>query len=496
MRNDWLTILCAGILVFITAFCSSLMKEEYADISPQSMDQMVRSLSGQRLRSYAQELSSEKYAGRLSGTQEYKQAAEWVASFFEKWEMTPAGENGTYLQPFPNSHTIVFEGGELAYHYDPADLNKKKYYQYEQEYYPGSESGSGAITAEVVYVGYGIYAPELDYNDYEQVDVKGKIVFMEPGVPVSPKQDPEEYKKWSHYSLNLYKVKMAAAQGAKALLYHDLTVDPNTDYVKGFLVSQVGDVVANDIFSETGYTLPKVRETIQQELTPQSFETGKIFTMENLTEHHAKGTGYNVMGLIPGADPEMKDEVIIGAHLDHVGFCYEVMPGANDNASGMAVLLGVAKTLSQNPFKLGRSVLFVGFGGKEQGFLGSQAYLKDPVFPVTKTALFINLDIVGSGHILKVFGAQDFPDIWKAVRKTNRKEIGIQLIPVEFSSLERENSDADFFYKKKVPTLFFQVQDVPEYIHTTQDTADKLNPKLMQDLTHLLSFVILDFSQK
>jgi len=472
------------------------MLQDQGRAKKQNMDRVIRSISDQKILGYVEELSSEKYAGRLSGTQEYKKAAEWVASFFKKWGISPAGEENSYLQSFSNPYTVVFEGGELAYHYDRKNLNKKKYYEYEKEYYPGAESGSGAITEEVVYVGYGIYATEMDYNDYQGVDVNGKIVLIEPGVPVSPYNDLEKYKKWSHYSLDLYKVKMAVAQGAKAMLYHDLKVNPNTDYIKGFLVSHVGDSVVKDIFSGTGYIPQEAREEIQNHLEPSSFETGKLFTVENLTEHHPKGIGYNVMGLIQGKAPEVRDElIIIGAHLDHVGFCYEVMPGANDNASGMAVMLGAAQALSKSSVDLDRSVLFIGFGGKEQGLLGSKHYLQDPVFPIEQTTLFINIDMVGSGNSLKVFGADNFPDFWKAINKTNNKTVGIDLIPEDLNSLERSPLDVDPFYKKKIPCVSFRINEVPEYIHTTKDTVDKLNPDLMRDLVYFISYFIIELSK-
>lgn len=487
--------MCSGILVFMMISCASLV-EDYRRRQDQNLDEIINSVSDQKLLGYAENLSSEKYAGRLSGTSEYKKAAEWVASLFKKWQIAPSGEDGTYLQSFPNPYTLVFEGGELAYHYDKANLNKKKYYEYERDYYPGAESGSGAVTAEVVYVGYGIYAPELNYNDYEGVHVKGKIVFIEPGVPVSPEEDPDKFEDWKHYSLDLYKIKMAAAQGAKALLYHELKVDPNTDYVKGFLVSYVGDSVAEDVFAGTGITPEEARQKIQKDLSPHSVETENLFTMENLTEHRPKGTGYNVVGLIKGKDPVLKDEVIIiGAHLDHVGFCYEVMPGADDNASGVAVMLGAAEALAKSSLNLRRSVLLVAFGGKEQGLLGSKAYLENPVFPFKQTVLFVNLDTVGSGKSLKVFGAHDFSDFWKVLRKNNKRKVRMNLVPEYLDSLGEQSSDAESFYKKKIPTLFFREEKNPGYIHTTKDTPDKLNPKIMKDLSHLISYFVTDLAQ-
>jgi hypothetical protein len=486
---------CPAVLIFLLVSCASVPLENRGKAGGPDFDDVVSSVSSQKLLDYAEELSSEKYAGRLSGTQEYKRAAEWVASFFRKWDISPAGEKDTYLQSFPNPYTKVFEGGELAYHYDRGDLNRKKYYEYETDYYPDCDSGSGAVTAEVVYVGYGIYAPELDYNDYEGVDVHGKIVFIEPGVPVSPNGNPELFKKWRPYSLGPYKAKIAVAQGAKAMLYNDLKIGPYMDYIEGFLVSHVGDSVAEDVFSGIAFSPEEARKEIRKNLTPFSFETGKIFTMENLTEHHSKGTGYNVLGFLRGEDPDHNDEVIIiGAHLDHLGLCYEIMPGADDNASGVAVLLGAAEALSKNPAGMGRSVLFIGFGAKEKSLMGSKEYLKDPLFPAEKTVLFINIDRVGIGNGLKVFGAEDFSGLWKVISRSNKKSVRMSLIPEPFDSPDLENSDADSFLKKKIHSLSFRSDKVPDTIYTTRDTPDKLNPDLMRDLSHLLTYVTMELA--
>ena len=495
MKNILIRYIGLSAMIFLMLSCASVMLGNKGKPGGQDFDNVMDSISSRILLDHVGELSSDRYAGRLSGTQEYKRAAEWTASLFKKWGISPAGEKDTYLQPFPNPYTTVFEGGELAYHFDKKDLNNKKYYEYETDYYPGSDSGSGAVTAEVVYVGYGIYAPEFGYNDYQDVDVRGKIVFMEPGVPVSPYEDPEKFEQWNPYSLNTYKVKMAVAQGAKGLLYHELKAGPHTDYVKGFIVSNVGDSVADDIFSGTELTSQKAREEIRKSMTPGSFRSGKIFTMENLTEHHPKGTGYNVMGILRGEDPDHEDEVIIiGAHLDHMGFCYEIMPGANDNASGVAVLLGAAEALSKNPAGSRRSVLFIGFGAKEQGLTGSKEYLKNPLFPAEKTVSFINIDRVGNGEGIRVFGAENFPELWKALSRSNKKNVGMNLVPETFGLPDRGPSDADSFLKKKVPSLSFRSDTVPDTIYTTRDTMDKLNPDLMRDLSHLLAYFIIELA--
>ena len=144
--------------------------------------EVLDSISEEKLLGYVRKLSSKDYAGRLTGTPEYRACARWMAFLFEKWGLKPAGDDKTYLQSFPNPYTIVFVGGELAYTYRSRGARKKRNYAYEKEYYPGSNSGDGKLTAEVVYAGFGITAPELNYDDYAGVNVKGKIVVIEPEV--------------------------------------------------------------------------------------------------------------------------------------------------------------------------------------------------------------------------------------------------------------------------------------------------------------------------
>jgi hypothetical protein len=131
------------------------------------------------LTDYVKELISEKYGGRLTGTKEYEACVEWVESLLRGWGVEPGGENGTYRQLFPNPNTIVLPGGvcEMSIPVGKGGIIKKSYV-YEDEFMPGGTSGSGRVTAEVVYVGYGVTAPELGYDDYKGVDVKGKIVLV------------------------------------------------------------------------------------------------------------------------------------------------------------------------------------------------------------------------------------------------------------------------------------------------------------------------------
>ncbi|MBN1224966.1 MAG: M28 family peptidase [Candidatus Aminicenantes bacterium] len=484
------------IAISFLAYCAGTVTEtRISEEERTQLQKAMEAVSKDTLLKYVAKLSSEDFAGRLAGTPEYKACANWVASLFEQWGIAPEGEKDTFLQSYPNPYTIVFVGGELSHTYKSRGKWRKKKYVYEKEYYPGSQSGNGKRTAEVVYVGYGITASELEYDDYADVNVKGKIVLVEPEVPVSSEKNPDLYKEWRPYALPQYKIKMAVAHGARGMLINDLRVNPNIDYVEGFMVSQVGDAVVTDIFAGRDKTHEQVKAEIQTDLKPRSFRTGKTFTIENFTEHHKRGVGYNVLGLIAGTDPLLKEEAIImGANLDHCGFCYEVIPGANDNASGIAVMLGMAEALSKSPVKTKRSILFIAFGSKEQALRGAETYLADPVFPKDKTVAFLNLDRVGCGDKLQALAALDYPDQWSFIAKANDALSKIPMDTLPYPGVQKPMFDADLFLNKKIPIIILRAYGTPTFPHTTKDTLQTITPKMLEDLAFVLYKAVLDMA--
>lgn len=459
---------------------------------------VMHSLSSNDLFSCVKELASDEYTGRLTGTEGYNKAARWVSSHFEKWGLHPAGDNGTYLQSFPISYTRVFEECGVSLHVPFKETTIEKSYTYDDQFIPGSTSGSGKVTSEVIYVGYGVTAPELDYDDYKGVDVEGKIVLMEREVPVSPKEDTDLFKKWRPYSFHQYKLENAVAHGAKGMLYNYGPIgNPNNAYSEGFIYSHVGEEVVSDVFAGTGKKHGEVVKKIKETLQPQSFNTGKVYTIENTTEHHPQGTGFNVIGILKGSDPQLKDELIIlGGHLDHLGRCYEIMPGANDNASAVSVILGLAEALSQSEVKLRRSVMFLCFGAEEQGVVGSKYYLGHPVFPLEKTMAFINMDGVGCGDKLRAIAAENYPDFWQFVKQANQKYIHREVSPSYFANLARPRLDAARFMWHDVPTLSFSAYGAKSYYHTTKDDIGTITPEIMEDLAQLLFISVVDMANQ
>jgi hypothetical protein len=323
---------------------------------------------------------------------------------------------------------------------------------------------------------------------------------MEPEAPVGP-ANPDEFKKWRPYSFHDYKVQNAARHGAAGLVYNYFIVNPNTRFVKGFGQAYVGPAVWNDVFAGTGRTHDEVVSGIRRSLKPASFATGKVMTMKNVTEHHPEGIGSNVIGMIEGSDPVLKQEaIVIGAHLDHLGLNPVLMPGAHDNASGVAVLLGAAQALAQlgAPFK--RTVVFVAFGAEEQGVKGSEFYVAHPVVPIASTRAMLNLESVGRGDSIGAGSGLNFPQLWDVVDRMNKKYVHRRLSAGESANLGRPRQDAAHFLWAGVPTISFGTSGGPRLpyatYHTTRDSIEIITPEIMEDLAQLLFMTTVELAAR
>ncbi len=203
--------------------------------------------------------------------------------------------------------------------------------------------------------------------------------------------------------------------------------NPNNAYVEGFVYHHVGAAVTADVFAGTGRSHEEIVGRIRKELKPQSFATGKTMTISNKSEHHPDGAGVNLIGKITGTDPALKDEVIIiGGHLDHLGRLWKLLPGANDNATAVAVTLGVAEAMAKCAVKPKRTIVFFFFGSEEQsedqGTQGSHYYTEHPVYPLDKTDVFINMEGPGERRQDRRVGRHDLSQVL-GVRRESEQEL-------------------------------------------------------------------------
>ncbi len=460
-----------------------------------------KNITEQAMMAAVRELCSEKYAGRLTGTKGYNDSAEWLAGRLAGWGLKPGGDNGTYFQDFPNPYTLVLPGAELALHVPAAaGAAQEKPYEIEEDFFPGSTSGSGKVTAEVVYVGYGITAPELGFDEYAGKDVKGKIVLVEVEVPVAPGSKPAEFVRWRPYSFHHYKVRNAREHGAAGLLYNYPIVNPNCLYIEDLVMTSVDKKVVEDIFRGSGREHGAVVMAIRRGRRPQSFASGTTVSMKNVTEHHADGVGRNVIAYLPGSDPLLKDEtVILSAHLDHLGMNPSMMPGANDNASGVAVVMAVAEALVKFELSPRRTVAFVFFGAEEQGVKGSEFYLGHPPSFMKRMKALINLDGVGRGKKIYALAAKNYPSLWKFFDFANRALVRADVAGEYFHNRARPRLDAARFMWAGIPSVSFSAGAAPDLpyptYHTRHDVPDILTPAIMAKLGRLIFAGLADLAE-
>jgi hypothetical protein len=449
------------------------------------------SISSHDLLNYAAELSSPKYKGRLSGSPGYQAAANWVADQLKQAGVKPGMTDGTYYQWFPNAYSEVLNPGSVTLL--PGKSNLKKEYNFPDDYFPGSNSASGTVSGEVVYVGFGISAPELKYDDYLNIDVKGKIVLVETGVPYSG--NDSTLVKWEPYSYHRYKFQRASELGAIGLLYVSKIANPNTSFLKGFVYAHIGEPVAEELFAGTGQKYADTHAAIVKNIHPNSFLLNKKVKITASTKYFPDSRSCNVIGMIEGADPILKNEaIILGGHLDAVGSPGCLFPGALDNASGSADILAAAKALASSEIKPARTIIFVFFGGEECGLYGSKKIVESPVWPKEKVICMINLDMVGNGTGFQLANGKSFPGLLTHFTEANKKYLHCDLNASEFRvSYGRPRTDGAIFDKAGYKTLSLYTSGTVKtvYYHHPLDNTDALTPEIMEDAAKLLYLSIL-----
>jgi hypothetical protein len=338
-------------------------------------------------------LSSPEFAGRKSGSPEGGAAEQWIAARFAEAGLRPAAGDGTFLQSFP---VIGYQSKKASLELLDGPYGRVPFIE-GVDWTLLLTPAAGKVTAEVVVVGYGFDAPERGRNDYEGIDLHGKVAVIIRGRPADGKNWDEEFKRTHTFAA-------AKAHGAIAVLYWQdgrviagaaLSPDVYDPMVPaGFISNRVLDL----LLRETGWTGDGLRERLAE--GPFPLATGKRVRISVEIQGAPTATAHNVIGMIRGNDPLLGSEVvIIGAHHDHIGLDtgHRPFPGANDNGSGAAAILEMARAAQQADWHPRRTVLFATFGGEELGLLGSKVLAARMPFDSSQCVAMINLDMVGQG---------------------------------------------------------------------------------------------------
>jgi Zn-dependent M28 family amino/carboxypeptidase len=191
----------------------------------------------------------------------------------------------------------------------------------------------------------------------------------------------------------------------------------------------------------------------------------------------------------------------LGGHLDHLGRMWELMPGANDNATAVAVTLGVAEAIAKCKVKPKRSVMFFFFGAEEQGVAGSDFYVNHPTFPLERTAAFINMEGPGIGDKVSVMAGKNFPEFYGFLERANSRYIHRPIDASHFANIARPRQDTARFLWKGVPSVTIGAEETepverPDSYHNTRDNLDPITPEIMEDIAQLLFAAIMDMSDE
>jgi Zn-dependent M28 family amino/carboxypeptidase len=493
-------------------------------------------------------LAGDSLRGRLTDTEENRAAADFIRSRLERMGLKGAGPAGSFFQPYNLMTATIGDSAMNGLEIATGDGVTRRL-RLAQEFYPHRFSASGTATGSVAFVGFGISAPHLGYDDYNG-DVKGKIVLAldhEPGE--RDPNSPFDGVVTSEPSSAWRKALAAQERGAIAVLFvSDVHNHPGTaNFEAGarnywpekpprilaytlatwadrihIPVAQISPALAASLVTGTNKSfddLAKSAETARG-LTPLALPGSRI-TLQTAVDRHVV-PDRNVVALLEGSDPRLKDEwVIVSAHYDHNGADgTQIFNGADDNGSGVVALIEIAEAYAlaaKDGRRPKRSILFASWNSEERGLLGAWAYTEQPLAPLNTIAAVLNMDMIGRNEEIPIGGGQRFaglevqtaesnsnalnlmafsrvPDVAAVVEKANAG-IGLELkkrYDNNSSNLLRR-SDQWPFLQRAVPAMGFITGLHPDY-HTQYDRPEKINYAKMEKIARLIYQVSWDIA--
>lgn len=451
-------------------------------------------------------LAAPDMEGRGAGTKGIVKASNYIEARYKSLGLKPAGTDG-YLQPF-----TVTTGAKLKSDNELTveEAGRKQTLALHQDFVPFSFSSSGTVTASLVFAGYGVTAPEFNYDDYAGVDVKDKIVVVLRYEPPSFAAKAGNQGLTRHSQL-IVKAINARDHGARGLVLVNGKLSGEEEDLlmrfgsisgpenMGLELVQTKNAIADAWLKSAGKSLAAVQEDTDHSGKPASFALpdGLQLTMKiDIEPVHARIN--NVLAYLPGKTDEY---VIIGAHYDHLGYgdsnslapsqIGKIHPGADDNGSGTAGVLELARLLAPLKGQLERGILFASFSGEELGLLGSAEWVNHPTLPLDHCVAMLNMDMIGRIKDNRVFiGGVGTGSTFKPVLEQASRGSDFKL---EFSPGGYSASDHTSFVIKRIPVLFFFSGLHADY-HKPSDTSDKINAPSAAQLLNIVSSVLLQLA--
>jgi aminopeptidase YwaD len=443
----------------------------------------ARSSREERLKADVARLAADEWQGRRAGTEGAERAASWIGAEFERIGLRPGAADGTYFQGFSFIDGVTLgPENQLA-------LQPGRAFQPGEDFRPLAFSAAGVFEGAAVFAGYGIVAKDEGYDDYAGIDVKDRVVLV---LRYGPGGD-DPHSKWAAFTPLRLKAMTARERGARALFVVSgpLTPDAKDELVPlradasladaGIPAFSVRRAVADALFAGSGTSLEAAQKALDDAGRPGPIALAGVRVSGRSDVTPRRSTTRNVVGALHarGASSEV---VVVGAHYDHLGLGQsgsldpapdgKVHHGADDNASGVAALLELARALAPRAGTFTRSLLFVAFAAEELGTLGSSQFAKDPPLPLERIVAMVNMDMVGRlrDGKLDVHGVGTSP-VWKPMVDEANRSAGLHLNLKEGGYGPSDHSP---FYAAGKP-VFFVFTGVHADYHKPSDTAERVD---------------------
>jgi Zn-dependent M28 family amino/carboxypeptidase len=517
VRKAGLPVLTIALLLF-----TSTPAVEHSVAALATSRAVDNQLSTERIAKHIQFLASDKLQGRRAGSPFADQAAQYIETEFRSYGLSPASPAG-FLQPFSFVSSVKL-GDQNSFQIK--SLGGPRTLKVGEEFMPLAFSPSQPVSGEVVFVGYGITAPELGLDSYSGIDPKGKIVLILRGSPDG--DNPHgKFAEFTQPGLEIQnKTLKAREKGASGVVFVGAEKSFHEDRLSrlrhdlNFLDSGIPTAVVS---RDAAAALLNSAGASLSDAEAKAKEANSAFTLKDITIQFKtdvvkiNGNSANVVGVLRGSDPQLASEyVVIGAHYDHLGLGGpeslaakpegEIHHGADDNASGTTGLLEIARVLAGERTKVKRSIVFIAFSGEELGLLGSGAYTKTPAVPLATTVAMLNMDMIGRLRNDSLFvGGVGTSPAWKPLLDKLNGSMSPTSSAVGNGSGNRFQlsfgedgfgpSDHQSFYVRDIPVLFFFTGTHDDY-HKPSDTADKINTQGLKKVAEFVREIALSVANE
>ncbi|MDR3632445.1 MAG: M28 family peptidase [Isosphaeraceae bacterium] len=510
---------CRSQVLLVLALCVA------PHARPLAAAEHIASPAEARLKADVAFLADDAQEGREPGTKGIEAAADYIARAFEQAGLKPAPGAKGYFQPFSlgGSPSLGYPLNLAFAGPDGSAIKAEK-----ADFSPLAIGTGGSVKGlPIVFAGYGITAKDegrkLDYDDYAGLEVKGKAVLIIRREPQADKEDsPFDGKRNSNFATFRHKATNAFQHGAAAVLLcndkaglkddKDVVLkihEAGTDVNSAIPFVMISRALADKLLASAGQpTLETTEKEIDADLKPRSHELKGWTLSADITIDRKSIETKNVVGVLEGEGPHADETVVIGAHYDHLGrggvfsgslafLSSDIHNGADDNASGTAMVLELARRLGRRTDPFPRRVVFIAFSGEERGLLGSQHYVQHPLFPLKDTVMMVNLDMVGrlnDKNELSMIGTGTVGGI-EALVEALGPSAGLKIKKTPGLSDGFGGSDHQSFYSKDVPVLFAFTGVHRDY-HRPSDDVERINFNGMAKIANYLELILLDIIRR